>query len=249
MSRKKPKRQSVLFTIFDQFVTRVFEFFVTGILFRPEGAKGKRPAVLCPHGHGGRLQTHSEVAILNEIKIGAEKFKESGRMPKVARAVTLARLGNVVLLFDMIGYADSVQLSYQLAHRFAKQRPEMEGKKNWGIYSTQAELRLQSIMGLQTWNGIRALDFLASLPDVLMDDSAAVVTDDGPEDTELAAAPRVAAAVAALFQYRDEALSSQGRRERLVTARRLAAALLAWHGERRDLAGLVPDMVKLQPGE
>ena len=142
-------------------------FFVTGILFRPtDKVRGKRPAVLCPHGHGGRLQTHSEAAILNEIKIGAEKFKESGRMPKVARAVTLARLGNVVLLFDMIGYADSVQLSYQLAHRFAKQRPEMESKKSWGIYSTQAELRLQSIMGLQTWNGIRALDFLASLPDV-----------------------------------------------------------------------------------
>ena len=36
MSRKKPKRQSVLFTIFDQFVTRVFEFFVTGI-FRSIG--------------------------------------------------------------------------------------------------------------------------------------------------------------------------------------------------------------------
>ena len=142
-------------------------FFVTGILFRPtDKVRGKRPAVLCPHGHGGRLQTHSEAAILNEIKIGAEKFKESGRMPKVARAVTLARLGNVVLLFDMIGYADSVQLSYQLAHRFAKHRPEMEGEKSWGIYSTQAELRLQSIMGLQTWIGIRALDFLASLPDV-----------------------------------------------------------------------------------
>jgi len=141
-------------------------FYVTGILFRPEGEKGKLPAILCPHGHGGRLQMHSEAKVLDEIKIGAEKFKESGRMPKVARAVTLARLGNVVLLFDMIGYADSVQLSYQLAHRFAKQRPEMEGKKSWGLYSAQAEMRLQSIMGLQTWNGIRALDFLAGLPDV-----------------------------------------------------------------------------------
>ena len=142
-------------------------FYVTGILFRPTAKiEGKWPAVLCPHGHGGRLQMHSESAILNEIKIGAEKHKESGRMPKVARAATLARLGNVVLLFDMIGYADSTQLSYELAHRFRTQRPAMEGKKNWGLYSAQAELRLQSIMGLQTWNGIRALDFLASLPDV-----------------------------------------------------------------------------------
>lgn len=90
---------------------------------------------------------------------------------------------------------------------------------------------------------------LASLPGVPMDDSVAAVTDDGPEDTELAAAPRVSAAVAALFQYRDEALSSRGRRERLVAARRLAAALLAWHGERRDPAGPVPDMVKPRPGE
>lgn len=72
---------------------------------------------------------------------------------------------------------------------------------------------------------------LASLPDMLTADSAAA-TDDGPDDPELAASPRVAAAVAALFQYRDEALSSQGRRERLVAARRLAAALLAWRGDR-----------------
>ena len=118
-------------------------FYVTGILFRPTAkAKGKRPAVLCPHGHGGRLQTHSEAKVVQQIRIGAEKFAESGRMPKVARAVTLARLGNVVLLFDMIGYTDSTQLSFDLAHRFRTQRAAMEGKESWGLYSTQAELRL-----------------------------------------------------------------------------------------------------------
>ncbi|WP_298840470.1 GNAT family N-acetyltransferase [uncultured Salinicola sp.] len=47
-------------------------------------------------------------------------------------------------------------------------------------------------------------------------------------------------AVPALFQYRDEALLRQGRRERLVTARELAADLLAWHHDRRDADGTAP---------
>ena len=141
-------------------------YYVTGLLFRPVGKTGRSPAVLCPHGHGGRLMDAGAEGVKKYLKSGAEKFAESGRMPKMARAAPLARLGNVVLLFDMIGYADSVQLSYQLAHRFTKQRPDMEGKESWGLFSTQAELRLQSIMGIQTWNSIRCLDFLASLPDV-----------------------------------------------------------------------------------
>ena len=155
------------FTVEKVYFESVPGFFVTGLLFRPENSKIKKcPAVLSPYGHGGRLQDHGKKGVLNQIKIGAEKFEESGRNPKIARCATLARLGCVTFLFDMIGYADNLQLSFQLAHRFAKRRPEFEKNKDWGLYSAQAEMRLHSIFGLQTWNSIRALDFLESLPDV-----------------------------------------------------------------------------------
>ena len=141
--------------------------FVTGLLFRPEGeADSKRPAVLCPHGHGGRQQDYGEANIDKLIESGAELHRESGRFPKLARCAQLARMGCVTFIFDMLGYVDSQQVSYQLAHRYADRRPEFETNDGWGFFSPQAEARMHSVMGLQTWNGVRALDFLASLPDV-----------------------------------------------------------------------------------
>jgi dienelactone hydrolase len=141
---------------------------VTGLLFRPANAKPgqKFPAVLSPHGHGGRLQDFGEAGVKKQIEMGGEKFEDSGRFPKVARCANLARLGCVVLIYDMIGYADNQQLSRSLAHGFRSQRPHFEGKDSWGFFSAQAEMRMQSIFGLQTWNTIRGLDFLESLPDV-----------------------------------------------------------------------------------
>jgi dienelactone hydrolase len=143
-------------------------FKVTGSLYRPRTGSGKRPGVLSPHGHwsDGRFHDAGRDAVLQEIVGGAERFEEGGRSPLQARSVQLARMGCVVFHYDMIGYADSVQISQELAHGFARQRPEMNSRENWGLFSPQAEAHLQSVMGLQTWSSIRALDFLASLPDV-----------------------------------------------------------------------------------
>jgi len=158
------------FTVERVYFESVPNHFVTGLLFRPSGssarADGKYPAVLCPHGHGGRLQDYGAANMPKLIASGAEAFEDSHRFPRLTRCAQLARMGCVTLTYDMLGYADSVQISYDLAHRFARQRPEAEGRDEWGFFSTQAESRLQSIMGLQTWNSVRALDFLCSLPDV-----------------------------------------------------------------------------------
>jgi len=143
-------------------------FFVTGNLYRPKGKSGKLPGVLCPHGHwnNGRWTDAGADGVRKEIIMGGERFEEGGRSPLQARCVQLARMGCVVFHYDMIGYADSTQLSFDLAHRFSKQRPEMNAPEHWGLFSPQAEAHLQSTLGLQTLNSIRALDFMLALPDV-----------------------------------------------------------------------------------
>ncbi len=137
--------------------------FVTGNLYRPKGREGKLPGVLCPHGHWaeGRFYDAGHNKLQHEIVQGAERFDPAGRYPLQSRCVQLARMGCVVFHYDMIGYADS----NQLAHRPGL-RESMNTAENWGYFSPQAELRLQNMMGLQTYNSVRALDWFSSLPEV-----------------------------------------------------------------------------------
>jgi dienelactone hydrolase len=148
--------------------------FVTGNLYRPKGGRapwthgrlaggGRLPAVLSPHGHWaeGRFYDAGEAELRKQIAQGAERFDPSGRYPLQARCVQLARMGCIVFHYDMVGYADSVQLDHH-----AGLRPAMNVREDWGYYSPQAEARLQTVMGLQTYNSIRALDWLSRRDDV-----------------------------------------------------------------------------------
>ena len=143
-------------------------FFVTGNLYKPAKIVGKAPAVLFAHGHwkDARLSESSEAELLGEIATGQERFEEGGRSRFQSMCVQLARMGCIVWQWDMLSDSDSKQFSDQLVHRFGKQRPEMNTTENWGLYSPQAESHLQSIMGLQTLNAVRSLDFVLSLPEV-----------------------------------------------------------------------------------
>lgn len=171
-------------------------FFVTGNLYRPKKQlPGGAPGVLFAHGHwqDARLSTASDAELYSEIATGQERFTDGGRSRFQSLCVQLARMGCVVWQWDMLGDSDSQQLSRPLVHGFAKQRPEMNTAENWGLFSPAAETHLQSAMGLQTWNSLRSLDFLLSLPEVDPERIAMTGASGGGTQTMLLAAidPRV----------------------------------------------------------
>lgn len=92
-------------------------FFVTGNLYRPLQKQASYAAILSPHGHGPD-----------------PRFGESVQK----RSATLARMGAIVLAYDMIGMGDSDQCRHK--------HPQA--------------------LRLQTHNSKRAIDFLLSLPEV-----------------------------------------------------------------------------------
>jgi dienelactone hydrolase len=142
--------------------------FVTGNLYRPKHVTGRAPGVLFAHGHwrNARLAEETPEKLRAEIAGGEERFEQGGRSRFQSLCVQAARMGCVVWQWDMLGESDCLQLSHELVHRFAKQRPDMNAATGWGLYSPRAEARLQSVMGLQAWNSVRSLDFLLSLPEV-----------------------------------------------------------------------------------
>jgi uncharacterized protein len=93
-------------------------FFVTGNLYRPTITQSSYAAILSPHGHGKE----------------APRFTENVQK----RAATLARMGAIVLTYDMVGMGESDQVTHKYSQALA----------------------------LQTHNSMRAIDFLLSFPEV-----------------------------------------------------------------------------------
>jgi dienelactone hydrolase len=171
-------------------------FFVSGNLYRPKNVTGKAPAVIFPHGHwkDARFLIQPEKYVREEIASGQERFVEGGKSRFQSMCVQLARMGCVVWQIDALSDSDSIQFSPEVIHKFAKQRPEMNRTEGWGLYSPQAEANLQSVMGLQTLNLVRSVDFVLGLPDVDPSRLAVTGSSGGGTQTMLLAAtdPRLA---------------------------------------------------------
>jgi hypothetical protein len=118
-------------------------FYLAGNLYRPLGkGNGPFPAILNPHGHWskGRLEDTADCSV-------------------PARCISFARQGMIAFSYDMVGYNDT---------RFADTPATDDLYKGHRLFgAAQTDLLWNvSLMGLQTWNSLRALDFIASLPGV-----------------------------------------------------------------------------------
>ena len=147
--------------------------FVTGNLYRPAGESlkvgvkdGKRPGVLCAHGHwqDARFAHKSDDEAKRQIAMGAERFLNAGKSIHQARCVQLARMGCVVFFYDMLGNGDSRQFPEH--RRGPRSAASGEAMGEWGFVSKNATSRLQTNFGLQTWNSIRSVDFILGLNEV-----------------------------------------------------------------------------------
>jgi cephalosporin-C deacetylase-like acetyl esterase len=144
--------------------------YVTGSLYLPKKrpANGKMPGILSAHGHWPKARDQDngpDSAVTKQaLAIGAERWESGARAPLHARCVQLARMGCAVFFYDMLGYGDSLQIAQ---HRSGR-RPELNGQEpgTFGLFAAAADLRLQTSFGLQTWNSLRALDFLLTVAGV-----------------------------------------------------------------------------------
>jgi dienelactone hydrolase len=130
--------------------------YVSGNLYKPKG-DGTWPGVLFAHGHweNGRFMEAGDAEIKKALDTKGEDTKESAKYHMQAACATLARRGIVVFQYDMVGYADSTAIGH--VAKSGVPHPN-------GFADVQGELRLQSLMGLQTLNSLRAVDFITSLP-------------------------------------------------------------------------------------
>jgi hypothetical protein len=115
-------------------------FYVFGNLYRPLDNSKKHPAILSPHGH-----------------FSGDTLGAWGRLhpDNQKRCATLARMGAVVFSYSMYGWGG--EPARQLDPSALIEKPDQE--KTAKFHGVPLALTMQ------TWNSIRALDFLETLPE------------------------------------------------------------------------------------
>ncbi|MBK8882933.1 MAG: acetylxylan esterase [Bacteroidales bacterium] len=118
-------------------------FYLCGNLYRPLDNSSKHPGILCPHGH-----------------FEGDTLGAWGRFhPDLQkRCATFARMGAVVFSYSMFGWGG--ESSKQLDPSSIVEKPVTDSIAKY--HSVPLALTMQ------TWNSMRVLDYLETLPDVDM---------------------------------------------------------------------------------
>jgi len=131
------------YTVQNVYFESIPGFYLCGNLYRPVADTLKHPAILCPHGH------------FDGDTLGAwGRFNPDLQK----RCATFARMGAVVFSYSMFGWGgESIK---QLDPLAIIEKPVTDSIKKYH--------KVPLALTMQTWNSMRALDFLETLPDVDM---------------------------------------------------------------------------------
>lgn len=138
-------------------------FYVFGNLYKPLDNSVKHPGILCPHGH------------FEGDTLGAWGRFHSDLQKRCA---TFARMGAVVFSYSMFGWGGEPARQLDPSAVIEKPDPEEIAK----LHSIPLALTMQ------TWNSIRALDFLETLPEADITKIAVTGASGGGTQTFLLAA-------------------------------------------------------------
>lgn len=116
-------------------------YWVPAYYFVPKNITGKRPAIICLHGHSG---------IYPYIREGTEQEKKKGRDHNLDYAVHFAEQGYITLAVVQRGWNETRHDKPHSCHRC----------------TMDAFLLGKTTAGLRVWDAMRALDFLAARDEV-----------------------------------------------------------------------------------
>ena len=131
------------YTVQNVYFETIPGFYFCGNLYRPLRDSLKHPAILCPHGH-----------------FEGDTLGEWGRFrsDQQKRCATFARMGAVVFSYSMFSWGD--ETSRQLNPSAIIEKPVTDSITKYHD--------VPLALTMQTWNSMRVLDFLETLPDVDM---------------------------------------------------------------------------------
>jgi dienelactone hydrolase len=116
-------------------------YWVPAYYYVPKGIEGKRPAIICFHGHSG---------ILPYIREGTEEQKKKGKDHALDYAVYLAEHGYVTLAVVQRGWNETAHETPHSCERMSR----------------DGFLIGKTPVGMRVWDGMRALDFLETRDEV-----------------------------------------------------------------------------------